>query len=270
MNAVERQFVRTVKRYYAQHGRTMLPWRRTQNPYHILVSEIMLQQTQVDRVVPKYAEFLKTFPTVRSLAQAPLGAVLRAWQGLGYNRRAKMLKAAAQVISTTYAGRFPRTFDTLVALPGVGPYTAAAVLAFAYNVPLPLIETNVRSVFIHHFFTDRTDVTDQEILKLVLRTLDKEQPRMWYASLMDYGTYIKKTYGNPNKRSRQHVVQSSFSGSDRQIRGAIVRTLAAGDSTQAALCRALPFDHARIATQIAHLMREGMVLKNRRRYTLPS
>src|SRR6056297_2075654 len=163
MQKRDRAFITTVKNYYDQQGRQHLPWRKTTNPYRILVSEVMLQQTQVDRVIPKYQAFIRVFPNAKRLAAATLGDVLTLWQGLGYNRRAKLLWQCAQVITSERRGRWSKTYTELQQLPGVGPYTAAAVLAFAYNEAVPLIETNVRTVYLHHFFADDTDVTDAEI-----------------------------------------------------------------------------------------------------------
>jgi A/G-specific adenine glycosylase len=229
----------------------------------------MLQQTQVERVVDRYRHFLKAFPTVKALGEASLGAVLREWQGLGYNRRAKMLHACARRIMEDHNGRFPRTHAALVALPGIGHYTAAAVLAFAYNIPVPLIETNVRSVYIHHFFNDDTDIRDADIFTVVERTLDRDDPRTWYWALMDYGVHIKKTYGNPNSRSTHYVRQSSFTGSDRQIRGAILRSLTERTLTRQALHRELAFDAGRIDAQLERLREEGMIEMHGRSYRLP-
>lgn len=273
MTRKEQKFVDTVWEYYERHGRRSLPWRKTKNPYRILVSEIMLQQTQVDRVLPKYAEFLKQFPTIKSLAEAPLGDVLRAWQGLGYNRRARMLHECAKTVCTERKGKFPRTHAELIKLPGVGHYTAGAVLAFVYNIPTPIIETNVRSVVIHHFFNDDTDVRDSEILKIVESTLDRERVREWYYALMDYGVYIKKEFGNPNSRSKHYAKQSTFKGSDRQIRGAIIRELTVREESRLSLHKKLPFEIDRIDAQLEKLEREGMVQKKKRNtkvYALPS
>jgi A/G-specific adenine glycosylase len=186
-----------------------------------MVSEIMLQQTQAARVIPKYQEFLTLFPTVQSLAAASLADVLKAWSGLGYNRRAKFLWQAAGQIKNT----FPDTLDDLVALPGVGVNTAGAILAYSFNQPVVFIETNIRSVYIHHFFEDRRDVHDTEILPIVKVTLDKEHPREWYWALMDYGVYIKNTVGNTSRNSKHYTKQSTFAGSKRQIRGQIIRLL---------------------------------------------
>lgn len=268
MTASEKLFVRTVYAFYAKEGRHDLPWRKTKNPYRILVSEVMLQQTQVERVRPAYQRFLKAFPTVKALSEAPLSAVLKEWQGLGYNRRAKMLHACAHTIVKEYKGRFPKEYTDLIALPGIGAYTAAAVLAFAYNIPLPLVETNVRSVYLHHFFNDDTDVSDGDIRAYVEKTLDQKQPRQWYWALMDYGVYIKKTYGNPNSRSKHYTPQSSFKGSDRQIRGALIRLLVESPLSREMLHKKLPFDPARIDAQLERLSEENMVARKGRCYTL--
>lgn len=263
-------FIQAVRGYYAKNGRKGLPWRKTRDPYHILVSEIMLQQTQVDRVIPKYTAFLERFPDVAALAAASLREVLVLWQGLGYNRRAKMLHLCAQAIMDAHGGVFPKAHAELVALPGIGPYTASAVMAFAYARPTPFIETNIRSVYIHHYFADAHDVHDKELLVHIERTMPKKEVRAWYWGLMDYGTFIKKTYGNPNTRSKHHAVQSAFKGSDRQIRGAIIRSLAASAQTRSALHAELRhFDTLRIDAQIERLKEEGMIEQYGKRYQLP-
>lgn len=269
MNIRERKFVETVWEYYRRHGRQGLPWRRTRNPYRILVSEIMLQQTQVDRVVPKYRDFLKQFPTFAVLAQASLGDVLRAWQGLGYNRRAKMLHECAKVVVEKFRGLTPKSHAELMSLPGIGPYTAGAVMAFAYNVPIPIIETNIRSVYLHHFFHDDTDVPDTEILRMIMRTLDHENSREWYYALMDYGVYVKKTFGNPNSKSKHYTKQSTFKGSDRQIRGAVIRLLTTGPQPRTAIIQTLKFEDIRIDAQLEKLKGEHLVMEKRGKYMLP-
>ena len=185
MTKKEREFQAFVLDWYAKCGRHDLPWRQDHDPYKILVSELMLQQTQVSRVVPKYQAFIMQYPTVKKLAKASLGDVLRLWQGLGYNRRAKFLLQCAQSVSGEYKGVFPTTYDEILKLPGIGPYTAAAICAFAYNQPVALIETNVRQVYIHHFFKRAEQVTDTQILEKVRRTLPTTQSRQWYAALMD-------------------------------------------------------------------------------------
>lgn len=268
MNKHEEKFIQTVRAYYAKEGRSTLPWRKTRDPYRILVSEIMLQQTQVDRVIPKYAVFLEKFPTVDTLAKASLGDVLRMWQGLGYNRRAKMLHECAREVVTVYGGVLPKDSTLLQTLPGIGPYTAGAVAAFAFNAGTPLIETNIRSVYLHHFFSDATDVPDSQLLQLIERTLDRKKPREWYYALMDYGSYIKKEYGNPNSRSKQYVKQSAFKGSDRQIRGVILRALTHAPQTREELLR-LAFEDIRVDAQVAKLAQEGLVVLQRGKYRLP-
>ncbi len=213
-----------IHRWYQQHGRHELPWRVTSDPYHIMISELMLQQTQVERVIPKYTKFLLHFPDTKTLANASLAEVLVLWQGLGYNRRAKYLHQTAQKIVST-DNKFPNDFSTLISLPGIGNYTAAAIMNFAFGVATPLIETNVRTVFLYHFFPDQKDVDDVQLLPFIEESLDHAHPREWFWALMDYGAYLKKAVSNPNRRSKQYAKQSTFSGSKRQVRGAVIRFL---------------------------------------------
>ncbi len=264
-----RKFRALVYRHYRTHGRHGLPWRKTTDPYRILVSEVMLQQTQVDRVIPYFESFLKRFPTVDALAGAPLGDVLRLWQGLGYNRRAKMLHECAKAVVQKHGGRMPRTYEELLELPGIGPYTAAAVMAFAYDTALPLIETNVRAALIHHFFSMRGKVTDSELMPLVESSMDRAHPREWYSALMDYGTYIKKSEGNAARRSAHHVKQKRFAGSDRQVRGAILRALVSHPQSLARIVKETTHSSARVSAQLAALEREVMVIRKKGAYMLP-
>jgi A/G-specific adenine glycosylase len=278
MTKKEQRFVETVWRYYREHGRHDLPWRQRSHlkPYNILVSEVMLQQTQVDRVVPKYQAFIKAYPNVKRLAAAPLGDVLRLWQGLGYNRRAKLLHECATQIVGTYDSTYPNTYQTLQELPGVGPYTAGAVMAFAYNQPVSFIETNIRTVYLHHFFAGRDQVSDAAIREHVTRTLDQKHPREWYWAIMDYGSHLKRTQGNQNHRSRHYTKQSRFPGSDRQVRGAILRSLTAGTITRARLQKAVAkdlgelFSSERTSQQLTQLVAEGLVEQDDHHYQLPS
>ncbi len=219
-------FARYITRWFRHHGRVELPWRQTTNPYHILVSEVMLQQTQVERVIPLYNNFIHTFPTLSTLSTAPLQAVLSCWQGLGYNRRARYLQATAQELIRNFSGVFPQNDKTLQTLPGIGSYTAGALCNFAFNIPTPMIETNIRTVFLHHFFPEENDVPDAAVLKLVGLTLEKSAPREWFWALMDYGSYLKKILPNPNSRSKTYHRQSRFQGSLRQVRGEIIKMLA--------------------------------------------
>ncbi len=258
-----REFQRIVWEHWKNNQRE-LPWRQPGpqgdfDPYEIMVSEIMLQQTQVPRVIIKYQEFLKTFPSLESLASAPLSKVTIAWQGLGYNRRARYLHLSSQIIVNDLKRNFPDTKEALTELPGVGPNTASAILAYAFNKPEVFIETNIRTVFIHYFFKDGQKVSDKEILRLVEKTLPKQNPREWYWALMDLGTFIKKTYGNPNVQSSSYTKQSKFEGSFRQIRGQILRLLTNDSMTQSDIVKAVNDERARQALKT--LEKEGMIKK---------
>ena len=213
--------------YYRDNARD-LPWRDDPTPYQVLVSEVMLQQTQVSRVRVKYAEWMRAFPTLESLAAASVAEVIAAWQGLGYNRRGLWLLRAAQQIVNKFGGVLPRDPALLVTLPGIGPNTAGSMAAFAYNEPVVFIETNIRRVFIHEFFGDGDGIDDKELLPLIEAALDREEPRQWYYALMDYGSWLVKQVPNPNRRSKHHAVQSKFAGSPRQVRGEILRQVLLG------------------------------------------
>ena len=189
--AAVRRFRRRLYRFYHDQGR-QLPWRDTADPYHILVSEIMLQQTQVARVALQYEPFLQAFPDVFSLARAPLRDIMARWQGLGYNRRALALQGIARRLVAEFQGRLPASVDTLRTFSGIGEATAGALAAFAFNQPVVFIETNIRRVFLHCFFPGKSGVRDREILPLVDQTLDRERPRPWYYALMDYGAMLKR------------------------------------------------------------------------------
>lgn len=270
MNRKEHTFVALILDYYETYGRHELPWRLTHDPYKILVSELMLQQTQVERVIPKYKAFIKKWPTVEKLAKAQLGEVLVEWQGLGYNRRAKYLHLCAQKIVAEYDGQFPEMQTELESLPGIGPYTAGAILAFAFNQSVTLIETNVRRVFIHHFFADALSVADTDIFPLIEKTVPEGLAREWYAALMDYGSYLKTQIPNPNKKSTKYSVQSVFVGSDRQIRGAVLRLLSDQRLySKVKITHALAsFDTARVEQQLQKLVAENLVQKTGRSYFL--
>jgi len=246
---------------YRLHGRPELPWRVAEagggfDPYKIMVSEFMLQQTQVGRVIPKYRAFLEKFPTAEILAAASLGDVLRAWQGLGYNRRAKFLWQAAQHIVAL--GYFPDNVAELTKLSGIGPNTAGAIVAYAFNKPAVFIETNIRTVYLSHFFAHKSGIADKAIIEYVEATLDKSSPRKFYWALMDYGTHLKIT-GNLNMASKHYVKQSKFEGSRRQIRGQVIRTLADGQATSQELARQIADE--RLATVLTELVAEQLIAK---------
>ncbi len=266
--AVQKTFQQTAWDYYVAHGRHDLPWRVSQpdgsfDPYKILVSEFMLQQTQVLRVIPKFAEFLKQFPTIETLAESTLAEVLSAWSGLGYNRRAKYLYNAAQTLISKEA---PWKYEDLVACKGVGPNTAAAVLVYSYNQPLVFIETNIRTVYIHHFFHDQQGVADSDILALAQQMLDRQNPREWYWALMDYGLYLKQSIGNLNKLSKHYTKQSRFTGSRRQIRGRVIRLLVERPMSQADLASAISDE--RLLPVLDDLRREGLIRRRTQQYEL--
>lgn len=257
--------------YYAAHGRHDLAWRQpevdgTFDPYKILVSELMLQQTQVSRVIPKFNEFLMKFPNFTALAQASLAEVLIAWSGLGYNRRAKFLWQAAQTVQTDFGGVFPSTAEQLVKLPGVGKNTAGAILAYAFNQPVVFIETNVRTVYIHHFFQDQVDIPDAAIDDLLQATLDRENPREFYWALMDYGSHLKQTVGNLNRYSKSYAKQSKFEGSRRQVRGQVLRALAGKTMTAEEL--AATIQDSRLPAVLEDLVTEGLVQQAGTSYAL--
>jgi A/G-specific adenine glycosylase len=183
----------------------------------------MLQQTQVSRVLIKYKEFLKAFPTIEKLAVAPLPSVLKIWQGLGYNRRALFLHRTARAAMLYHSSKLPRSYGELIELPGVGPATAAGILNFAFNIPTVYLETNVRSVYLHFFFPNQKKVSDKELLPLIEKTMDRKNPREWFYALLDYGVHLKATQINPSRRSAHYAKQSKFEGSNRQKRAAALR-----------------------------------------------
>ena len=244
-----------------QHGRELyrdMPWRQDTRAYYVLVSELMLQQTQVDRVIPKFEAFIAKFPDEAHLAGATLAEVVILWQGLGYNRRAKFLHEAAKKVITDFNGIFPSTKEELLTLPGVGPNTAGAILNYAYNTPTPFIETNVRTVYFHHFFTDGEPVHDSQLLELVAGTLDQSHPREFYWALMDYGSWLKKQKVGRIQQSVHYKKQSALVGSVREVRGQIIRALTMGDMTQDRLTTTVNFDE-RFEGALAGLMTDGLV-----------
>ncbi len=255
-------FRKKILDYYRAHRRDF-PWRNTRNPYHILVSEIMLQQTQASRVVSKYTEFLVRFPTVEALAEASTRDVLGVWKGLGYNRRALALKRAAESIVRDHRGRVPKDFDALVALPGIGPATAGDILAFAWNIPTTVIETNIRTVYIHFFFPHKKNVHDRDIIPLIKETMSTDNPREWYSALMDYGAMLKQT-NNASRRSAHYMRQSPFKGSNRELRSRILDTLMRKPSTTATLARTLTQTPDALTKNLTTLTREGFICKDTR------
>jgi A/G-specific adenine glycosylase len=266
MNAKEKAFVKTVGYFYKKSGRHDLPWRQTTDPYNILVSEIMLQQTQVPRVIEKYKEFLKAFPTVKKLATASQVGVLKLWSGLGYNRRARFLHQCAKEL--VLLKKFPTDVMELEKLPGIGHYTARAVATFAYNQSHVFIETNIRTVFVHHFFPKKEHVSDSDILKLVEKTLDTKNPRTWYAALMDYGTYLKSQGITTHRKAKAYVKQSAFIGSNRRVRGRIMKVLLVESRTIDDLVVQTDCTHKEISRALESLIKDMFVTKKKKKYSL--
>jgi A/G-specific adenine glycosylase len=257
-------FCKKVLAYYRKYGRGQLPWRKTADPYRILVSEVMLQQTQVDRVIPFYKRFLQKFPDAKALAKAPLSEVLKEWSGLGYNRRGKFLREASAAIGRHHGGKVPSDYIALRALPGVGEYTAKAVRTFAFNEPEVMLETNIRTALIHELFPRGRKVNDERLTPVLSDALRYvESPCEWYWALMDYGTYIKKTHGNAARRSKVYTKQSAFEGSLRQVRGAILRELTARSRTEKALAKKTSLALSRITLALTALERDGIIKKGK-------
>ena len=253
-------FVRKVRSEGKKHHRD-LAWRYIDDAYAVLVSEIMLQQTQVARVEKYWPRFLKTFPTLDALASADTSLVLEHWQGLGYNRRALALKRTAEECALQFEGELPRTYDELLKLPGIGPATAGGVMAFAYQKPALYLETNVRTVFLHELFPHEEGVSDKTLEPLVLETCSKEDPRGWYYALLDYGAYLKSILPNPSRRSKHHSKQSVFEGSKRQKRAELVRiVLGAPGISSAEAKRALDeFEHEKGRSEITEDLFQSLI-----------
>lgn len=255
--------------FVAAHPLRNFPWRKTRDPYKIMVSEIMLQQTQAERVIEKYQQFLGAFPTLASLAEAPPALVLRHWSGLGYNRRALYLRRAAQEIIERYGGVFPKDCRELQTLPGIGPYTARAICTFAFNLPDVFIETNIRSVYLEYFFKRaRVKVPDSRLIPLISATLDKKNPRQFYNVLMDWGAFLKKSGNMAHQKSRHYVKQTAFHGSRREVRGAILKLLSQAPQTTRVLQQSVKNNPHSVADVLNELKREGFISNNGSYYSL--
>lgn len=253
------QFQSRIYRYYKKHGRKF-PWRETDNPYYILVSEFMLQQTQTKRVLTKYEQFIDRFPEISVLAESSLKEVVKEWQGLGYNRRALYLHKTAQKVVNEYNGCIPDDINILKTFPGIGDATSAAIAAFAFEKPVVLIETNIRAVYIYFFFTGT--VKDADIRPVVAQTIDCENPREWYYALMDYGVMLKKRVKNPGRRSAHYTKQKPFEGSNRQIRGKILKWLSTDSYNKNELISKIDADSERVLTILNQLEKEGFIVRD--------
>ena len=275
MQLTEKQIIDFQKKIYDHYhtsGRTF-SWRETYNPYHIFVSEVMLQQTQTSRVEKKYKQFIARFANFELLAKAPLYEVLEAWQGLGYNRRAKFLHQSAQIITAKFGSNIPNDTKTLQTLPGIGTATAASIAAFAFDAPTVFVETNIRVVFIHLFLKNQENISDAQLLSLASQTIDTSSPRIWYYAITDYGAMLKSKGINPINKSKAYNKQSKFQGSDRQIRGAIIRLLVQQKKQLehqicASLKEALHTKYDRTERIIQQLIDEQLVVKQGEYYCL--
>lgn len=256
-------FISIVWDFYTKNKRTM-PWRDNISPYSIFISEVMLQQTQVARVLIKYPSFLHEFPDFQSLAKASTSTLLSAWQGMGYNRRALYLRSAAQIIMKQYKGILPSDTKLLDELPGIGYATACSIVAFAYDKPVVFIETNIRRVYIHHYFKDRETVSDADILPYVKNTMGAKKPREWYWALMDYGAFLAKQIDNPNKRSAHYIKQKKFEGSVREVRGGVLKLLLKRQYTLAEFKKTYPDE--RLFTALEQLEKEGFIILRNKIY----
>ncbi|MEX0931801.1 MAG: A/G-specific adenine glycosylase [Candidatus Paceibacterota bacterium] len=263
----QNSFKAQVYEYYTQYKRSF-PWRVRVTPYKVLVSEIMLQQTQAKRVVGYFNAFIKKFPTVTSLSKASLSDVLSVWQGLGYNRRAKYIKKCAEEIVLRYDGVFPKTKKELESLTGIGPYTASAICIFAYNSPEICIETNIRTVYLHHFFNKQNLVPDSKLLPIISATLDTDNPAKWYSALMDYGSHLKEVLPNPSRKSKHHSKQSVFVGSRRQVRGKVIKHLLDNSRATIEELKKYEVEKHSVREVLSGLQKELLIKKSGKYYTL--
>jgi A/G-specific adenine glycosylase len=255
--------------HYDRAGRHDLGWRKNPSPYRVVVSEVMLQQTQVVRVEEYFKNWLKQYPSWKALSEASLRDVLLSWQGLGYNRRGKYLHDIAQIVTCEHKGKLPSDRASLEALPGIGHYTAGSIRAFAFNELDVLLETNIRTVLFYHLYNYQKhslkSVSDQELFVLLERliasdTRAKENPRDFYYAMMDYGSHLKQTVGNLNQHSKSYVKQSKFEGSRRQLRATIVRQILAGEQvSKQELYSKLGKDKILIDELLAELVEEGQI-----------
>lgn len=258
----DKVFVKKVLDFYNAEGRHDLIWRKKINAYRILVSEIMLQQTQVVRVTPKFNAWMKECPTLKKLATASFSDILKLWQGLGYQRRAKALFELSRTINA-----LPKTYEGLIGLKGIGPYTASAIMAFAYDTfPPHLLETNIRTALIEEFHKRKKSIPDNLLYDDLARLNENTQvvkvgARNFYYALMDYGAYLKASKISHNEKSSHYAKQSPYKGSVRELRAKIVFAVAHN--------KTLPKDE-RTKEILAKLVTEGYIVKKGRSYSIAS
>lgn len=259
-------FQKKILTWWSDHRRD-LPWRHTRDPYRIMVSEVMLQQTQVSRVLAGYRDFIEAFPSVQALAKASPADVLRIWKGLGYNRRALYLHRASKMICDQYGDNFPTTYELLTALPGLGIYTARAILVFAYEQEVPLVDTNIRQIITHFFRLDQAKgrALEQEIEDIARQLIPSGKSWAWHQALMDYGALeIKKGNG---KRKKVKKKQIPFRESNRFFRGRIIDRLREGNVRERKLIEAFQKKYAKstsfFVTIILGLESDGLITRSK-------
>jgi A/G-specific adenine glycosylase len=260
MKSGDNEFLKDLSAYYTSEGRHSLLWRKKITPYRILVSEVMLQQTQVSRVLPKFKEWMIQFPTLSSLKQASLKDILVLWQGLGYQRRAKALLTIAKEVKV-----LPITFEALLALPGIGPYTASAICAFAHNTfTHPVLETNIRTVLIEYFHQGENEIHDSRLYDDLNRLVTNKKvksmgARHFYYALMDFGAHLKSKKISHNKKSIHHITQTAYKGSSRELRAKVLF----------AITKNLPLPNdERLELVLMSLTKEKFIVKNATSYSL--
>lgn len=265
---VIKTFHNIIYSYFKQYGREF-PFRKKMNPYNVLISEMMLQQTQTNRVSEKFEEFIQKFPDFATLANAPLNDVLKVWQGLGYNRRAVALKNIAEKVVNEFDGILPADVEILKTFPQIGHNTASSIVAFAFNMPTFFIEVNIRRVYIYFFFSGKSSIEDNSIMPIVRKTLDLSNVRKWYYALMDYGVMLKKTHPELNKRSAHYRKQSKFKGSNREIRGKILKLLIANNIlTEPEILNELEINTKKLKEILTLLIKEGFIKQENQGFSI--
>ncbi len=253
-----REFRKLIFSWWKKHKRD-LPWRHTRNPYKILVSEIMLQQTQVDRVIPKYSEFIQKYPTIYSLARSPIADIIRSWKGLGYNRRSIYLHKTAQEIVLKYYGVFPKDEHILRSLPGIGPYTSRAIMIFSYNADVAAVDINIRKILTHYFF--RGIVQKESVIQQTAQhILPQGKSWQWHQALMDYGALELPKLNMKNMIRKNRI---PFKNTDRYVRGRIIDLLRECDWQEdqfiGEIVSRYKIDALRIRDNLSRLVTEHMI-----------
>ncbi len=277
---------RLILAWYSQNKRT-LPWRSTKDMYHIVVSELMLQQTQVDRVIPKYHAFLKRFPTIYDLARASAAEVIDEWAGLGYNRRALYLHQFAQTVMKAHNGIIPQEREQLLELPGIGPYTSQAIRCFGFGKDVPVVDINIKRIYSRLFF--KGEGSENELQNVAREIVPTGNGVAWNNALMDFGSLICEDKprcdicpltahcsaykaGTPEKYVKPKT-QSKFIGSNRYYRSMIIKALRKNNFTLPLkkIKKLKPNDKSEewFEAVIAGLEKEGLIIKKNGMLSLP-